>query len=62
MTRIVLSTLRQAAGPLTTRLLALAVTAERGLNTADPAKVRLFARRIGATLRHHRDPEVAAAD
>jgi hypothetical protein len=54
-TRIVLSALRQAAGPLTTKQIAMAVMAERGMNTADAAAVRLFSRRISATLRHHRD-------
>jgi hypothetical protein len=29
--------------------------AERGMNTADAGAVRLFSRRIAATLRHHRD-------
>jgi hypothetical protein len=55
ITRIVLDALREAKGPLTTKQLAQHVMAERGLNTADVRLVGVFSKRLGATLRHHRD-------
>ena len=54
VSRIVLSALRQSDKPLTTHDLAQHVMAERGLNTADKKLVRVFGKRVGACLRHHR--------
>ena len=52
VSRIVLASLRQATGPLTSHDIAQHVMAERGLNTSDKRLVRLVGKRVGAYLRH----------
>ena len=54
VTRIVLTALRNAKKPLTTRDIAQRVMAERGLDTSNERLLRLMARRTGACLRDHR--------
>lgn len=54
VTRIVLTALRNAKKPLTTRDIARRVMAERGLDTSNERLLRLMARRTGACLRDHR--------
>jgi hypothetical protein len=55
LVRVVLSLLREASGPLTTRDVALHIMVERGMNTADDATVKVMTRRAGALLRHYRE-------
>lgn len=55
MTRIVLSILRQAAEPLTTRDIALELLVERALDKNDQRLLRLMSKRIGVALRRQRD-------
>ena len=55
LVRIILTLLREAPGPLTTKEVALHVMVERGQNTADAAMVTVMTRRAGALLRHYRD-------
>ena len=54
LTRLVLDTLRQAEGPLTSHYLAQHVMAARGMNTADTRLVKLMRKRVGACLRANR--------
>lgn len=54
LSRIILTTLRNAKKPLTTREIAQRVMAERGMNTADERLLRLMSKRTGACLRDHR--------
>ncbi len=54
VTRIILATLRNAKKPLTTYDIAQRVMAERGLDTANAKLVKLFIKRVGASLRDHR--------
>ena len=49
MTRIILSILRQAAEPLTTRDIALQLLTERALDKQDQRLLRLMTKRVGAT-------------
>ncbi len=55
MTRIVLSILRQAAEPLTTRDIALELLVTRALDKSDKRLLRLVAKRVGVALRGQRD-------
>jgi hypothetical protein len=55
LVRVVLSMLREAPGPLTTREVALHIMVERGQNTADANAVKVMTRRAGALLRHYRE-------
>lgn len=55
VSRIVLETLRTAKHPCSTQELTMHVMAERGMNTADKALVRIVTKRVGACLRHHRN-------
>jgi hypothetical protein len=55
LVRIILSLLREAPGPLTTKEVALHLMVERGQNAADAAMVTVMTRRAGALLRHYRE-------
>ena len=55
MTRIILSILRQAAEPLTTRDIALQLLVERALDKSDQRLLRLMTKRVGVALRLQRD-------
>ena len=55
MTRIVLSILRQAAEPLTTRDIALELLVSRALDRNDQRLLRLMTKRVGVALRGQRD-------
>ena len=55
MGRLVLSILRQARDPLTTREIAAQMILERGLDAGDRKLLPLMIRRVGAALRHQRD-------
>lgn len=55
MTRIVLSILRQASEPLTTRDIALQLLVERALDKSDQRLLRLMTKRVGVALRLQRD-------
>ena len=55
VSRIVLATLRNAKIPLTTEDIAKRVMAERGLDTANKALLRLMAKRTGSCLRNWRE-------
>ncbi len=55
MTRIILSILRQAAEPLTTRDIALQLFVERALDKNDQKLLRLMTKRVGVALRGQRD-------
>ena len=52
--RMVLSLLREAKGPLSTKQITLHVMVERGVDTADKGNFDLFRKRVGSMLRHHR--------
>lgn len=58
MTRFVLSTLRQAAEPLTSRDIALQLLVERALNRDDHRLLRMMTKRVGVSLRGARDKGV----
>lgn len=55
MTRIILSILRQAAEPLTTRDIALQLLVKRALDKNDQRLLRLMTKRVGVALRLQRD-------
>ncbi len=55
MARLILSILRQAAEPMTTRDLALEMLVTRALDPADQRMLRLMTRRIGVALRYQHD-------
>ena len=55
MTRIILSILRQAAEPLTTRDIALQLLVERALDKHDQRLLRLMTKRVGVALRLQRN-------
>ena len=55
MSRLVLTLLRQARDPLTTREIAAQMILERGLDAGDRKLLPLMVRRVGAALRHQRD-------
>ena len=52
VTRIVLTTLRNAKKPLTSQEIAQRVMAERGLDTANSRLLKVMVKRTGACLRH----------
>ena len=54
ITRIVLTTLRNAKRPLTSAEIAQRVMAERGLETTNKRLVKIIAKRTGSCLRSHR--------
>ena len=55
MSRVVLSILRQAAEPLTTRDIALQMLVERALDKSDLRLLKLMCKRVGVALRGQRD-------
>ena len=55
MTRVVLSILRMASEPLTTRDVALELLVTRALDKSDKRLLRLMSKRVGVALRTQRD-------
>lgn len=55
MSRIILSVLRQAAEPLTTRDIALQLLVERALDKSDLKLLRLMTKRVGVALRGQKE-------
>jgi hypothetical protein len=62
MSRIILSVLRQAAAPLTTRDIALELLIERALDKSDLRLLRLMTKRVGVALRGQRENGVVKCD
>lgn len=62
MTRIILSVLRQAAEPLTSRDIALELLVQRALDKDDQRLLRLMTKRVGVALRIQRDKGVVRSD
>ena len=62
MTGIILSILRQAAEPLTTRDIALQLLVERALDKGDQRLLRLMTKRVGVSLRGQRDKGAARSE
>ena len=62
MTRIVLSILRQAAEPLTSRDIALALLVERALDKNDQRLLRLMTKRVGVALREQKHKGVVQSE
>jgi hypothetical protein len=56
--RIILSVLRQAAEPLTTRDIALQLQVERALDKSDQRLLRLMTKVVGVALRGQREKKV----
>jgi hypothetical protein len=55
MSRIILSVLRQASEPLTTRDIALQLLIERALDKSDLRLLRLITKQVGVSLRAQRE-------
>jgi hypothetical protein len=55
MFRIILSVLRQASEPLTTRDIALQLLIERALDKSDLRLLRLMTKRVGVALRGQKE-------
>lgn len=55
MTRVILSVMRVASEPLTTREIAYQLLVERALDKEDQRLVRLMSKRVGVALRGQRD-------
>jgi len=62
MTRIVLSILRQASEPLTSRDIALQLLVERALDKNDQRLLRLMTKRVGVALRGQKDKGVVRSE
>jgi hypothetical protein len=62
MARIILSTLRQASEPLTSRDIALQLLVERALDKSDLRLLRLMTKRVGVALRIQRDNGAVRCD
>jgi hypothetical protein len=62
MSRIILSTLRQASEPLTSRDIALQLLVERALDKSDLRLLRLMTKRVGVALRIQRDNGAVKCD
>jgi hypothetical protein len=62
MSRIILSVLRQASEPLTTRDIALQLLIERALDKSDQRLLRLMTKRVGVALRGQRGNGVVRSD
>ena len=62
MSRIILSVLRQAAEPLTTRDIAVQLLLERALDSQDLKLLRLMTKRVGVALRGQRNNGVVESD
>ena len=58
MSRIILSVLRQASEPLTTRDIALQLLVERALDKSDLRLLRLMTKRVGVALRGQKGNEI----
>lgn len=54
MMRVILGTLRDAKGPLSTKQLTLHVMAQRGVDTSDERNFKIFRQRVGSLLRTQR--------
>lgn len=61
MSRVVLSILRQAAEPMTTRDIALEMLVTRALDQADVRLLKLMTKRVGVALRGQRDTRAVRA-
>jgi hypothetical protein len=61
MSRVVLSILRQAVEPMTTRDIALEMLIERALDRSDQRLLRLMTKRVGVALRIMRERGVTRA-
>lgn len=55
MMRLIVSVLRRATEPLTTRDVAFELIVERALDKTDQKLIRLMSKRVGVALRHQRD-------
>jgi len=55
VTQAILSYLRNAKGPLTTKQIAEKVMIDRGLNSLDKALARIIMKRVGAACKHQRN-------
>ncbi len=62
MSRIILSILRQAAEPLTTRDIAVQLLIERALDKSDQRLLRLMTKRVGVALRGQRENGIARCE
>lgn len=62
MTRLILSVLRQAAEPLTTRDIAFELLASRALDKSDQRLLRLMTKRVGVALRGQQEKGVVRSD
>src|SRR6476660_10092110 len=62
MSRIILSVLRQAAEPLTSRDIALELLVERALDKNDQQLLRLMTKRVAVALRLQKDEGVVRAE
>jgi hypothetical protein len=62
MSRIILSVLRQAAEPLTSRDIALELLVSRALDKNDQRLLRLTTKRVGVALRIQRENGVVKAE
>lgn len=62
MSRIILSILRQAAEPRTTRDIALELRVSRALDKDDQRLLRLMTKRVGVALRMRRDKGAVKSD
>ena len=62
MSRIILSVLRQAAEPLTTRDIAVQLLIERALDGDDVKLLRLMTKRVGVALRGQRNNGVVESE
>jgi hypothetical protein len=62
MSRIILSILRQASEPLTTRDIALQLLIERALDKSDLRLLRLMTKRVGVALRGQKENGVVRSD
>jgi hypothetical protein len=62
MSRIILSVLRQASEPLTTRDIALQLLIERALDKSDQRLLRLMTKRVGVALRGQRENGTVRCD
>lgn len=55
MSRIILTVLRQASEPMTTRDIALEMLVSRALDRSDQRLLKIMTKRVGVALRHQRD-------
>ncbi|MGP8122937.1 MAG: hypothetical protein ACLP8B_20730 [Xanthobacteraceae bacterium] len=62
MSRLILSILRQAAEPLTSRDIALQLLVERALDKSDQRLLRLMTKRVGVALRLQRENGAVRCD